>query len=632
MNRPTSQYRPGQYRPGQYQSGQYRTLVGLVAGLAFGLVTTGLASGPAHAQKRATAGPSKAVTAKIIDAVAEEIERAKALLRVPNELPPYFIGQKLTEVDVNDAVASLGATTWKKNRHFVSLDARVHVGNYANDNSNFVVANFEATDGLASMTLPVEATPRIARRVAWLVTDAAYKEALEQMRAKEDTQGAGGGVPAGSKSYLPGIPEVKEESVDVPILEKLDALEMRAQKISKIFRNHKHIRDSRVAFTSFLERRWYLNSEGTSVHDTRRVSGVLIAATTQADDGQELALHYTRYGLTAADLPGDAVLAAEADKLAKNLDALRKAPVVDSYVGPVLFEGEGAVDIARHTLATQLGGTPLPSGLSATEARHFGGGLGDRVGQRVISPLLSVIDDPTATRHRKRALIGGYRFDDEGVAAKRVSVIKDGKLQTLLSSRTPGKGVTTSNGHARRAAGGVYHGSATNLAIVGKRGQSRKQLVRKLLAEARGLGLKYGIIIRRLDDPAATALPELSMRELFQMVKTTDPAAPPIAALAYRVYPNGTEELVRGVQLREVELRAWRDIIAVGKGVQVSNFLASGEHHINHKLRGVAEGSVPSSGVESSIVTPDLLFRELDITGSTAGRRKAPLVPRPAAN
>lgn len=581
------------------------------------------------ARAQATAGPSKAVTPEIIDAVAAEIERAKAMLRVPNELPPYFIGQKLTEVDVNDAVASLGASTWKKNRHFVSLDARVHVGGYDFDNTNFVVANFEATDGLASMTLPVEATPRLARRVAWLVTDAAYKEALEQMRVKVDTQRAGGSN-SGAKSYLRGTPEVKEDPVDVPALEQLDVLEKRAQRISKVFRKHTHVRDSRVAFTSFLERRWYLNSEGTSVHDTRRVSGVLIAATAQADDGQELALHFTRYGLTAADLPTDAELEAEAQEIARNLDALRKAPVVDSYLGPVLFEGQGAVDIARYTLAPHLGGTPLPDGLSANEARHFGGGLGERVGQRVVSPLLTVVDDPTAMRHKGSPLIGGYRFDDEGVASKRVDVIRDGMLKSLLSSRTPGKSGQASNGHARRSAGGIYHGSATNLLVTGKRGQSRKQLVRKLVTEARALGYKHGIIIRRLDDPAATALPELSMRELFQMVKTSDPAAPPIAALAYRVYPNGQEELVRGVQLREVALRAWRDVIAVGKRPTIANFLASGEHHINHKLRSVAEGSVPSSGVESSVVTPDLLFRELDIAGSTAGRRKAPVVPRPA--
>ena len=56
--------------------------------------------------------------------------------------------------------------------------------------------------------------------------------------------------------------------------------------LSAVFRDQPAIRDSRVAVTSYLERRWYLTTEGTSVTDTRRASGIVIAATGQADDGQ----------------------------------------------------------------------------------------------------------------------------------------------------------------------------------------------------------------------------------------------------------------------------------------------------------------------------------------------------------
>src|SRR5690606_8841738 len=153
---------------------------------------------------------------------------------------------------------------------FVSLDARVHVGDYAADNSNFVVANAESTDGLATIQLPVEATPRIARRAAWLVTDAAYKEALEQMRAKVDTRRAGGTADPSRPSYTRQPAVVEEDPVSVAALEDADELERRAQAISRVFRDQVHVRDSRVAFTSFLERRWYLSNEGTSAHDTRR--------------------------------------------------------------------------------------------------------------------------------------------------------------------------------------------------------------------------------------------------------------------------------------------------------------------------------------------------------------------------
>ena len=238
-------------------------------------------------------------------------------------------------------------------------------------------------------------------------------------------------------SWTAEKPVVSEDPVLVPPLETLDELEARAKAISATFRDQPAIRDSRVAVTSYLERRWYLTTEGTSVTDTRRASGVVIAASGQADDGQPLGQYFLRYGHTAKDLPSDDELKAEAKKLVETIGALSKAPVMDRYSGPVLFEGEGAVGLIRATLAPHLGGTPVPEGLSPQEAKTFGGALTDKIGLRVMSPNLSIVDDPTAKVGAGKALIGGYKIDDEGVAAQRVEVVKDGTLKTLLTTRTP---------------------------------------------------------------------------------------------------------------------------------------------------------------------------------------------------
>jgi TldD protein len=603
-------------------------------------VASGIAIGPAAAKpaqpKAVTAaapgklgGPSRAVTDDIIDAVAEEMNRALTSLEIPGAPKPYHISYKITEVEVNDAVASLGYTTSKKERHFVNLEARVRVGSFDFDNGNFVVPQAESLDGVAGINLPLEATVKMARRAAWLCTDAAYKEALMQLRAKLDARQSGGAGQA-TPSWTAEKAVVAEEAVLVPVLEPAAAIDARAKKISAVFRDDTHVRDSRVAFTSFLERRWYVNSEGSSVADTRRVSGVIIAATGQAADGQELAQYYTRYGRTADDLPGDDELVAEAKKLSETLLALQKAPVLERYAGPVLFEGAGAAGIVRATLAPHLGGTPLPEGLRPQEAKQFGGGLTDKVGLRVLPPQISIVDDPTAAALAGTAVIGGYKLDDEGVAAQRVQVVKDGVLESLLTSRTPAKKGGTSNGHARRTApGGMFHGSATNLQVVARGGLPRAALVKKLIAEARAEKLPYGLLIRRFDDAAITAAPEYSRRELIQMITKADLDLPPPAILAYRVYPNGKEELVRGVQLAEVPVRAWRDVVAVGDKPTVYNYLAAPEPYLEQKVSGTDEGFVPSSGIESAIATPDLLFKELDVIGTTTGIRATPAVPRP---
>lgn len=580
----------------------------------------------------AKVGPgSTAVTPEILDAIAEEMNRALANLNIRN-VRPYHISYKLTEVDVNDVVASLGHTTFSKNRHFVSIEARVRVGSADHDNGNFVVAGAESIDGVSSFQLPLEATPRIAKRAVWLVTDQAYKEAFGQLRAKDDARKSSG-VTQDFPSWTTETAVVAEEAVLVPALEPLTDLEARAGKLSKVFRDQDVVRDSRVAFTSYLERRWYLNSDGTSVHDTRRVTGVLIAALGQAEDGQELAQYYTGYGNTAADLAGDTALESEAKGLATLLAAQAKAPMLARYTGPVLFEGAGAAGIVRHTLAPHLGGTPLPEGLPPQEAKQFGGALKDKLGLKVATSALSIVDDPTATRAAGQALIGGYKIDDEGVLAQKVTVIKNGKLDSLLTSRTPATKGEQSNGHARRTApGGMFHGTATNLILTGKGGLDRKKLVARLLAEAKANGLDYALLIKRLDDAAITAQPEMTRRELLAMYKNADLEVPPPAILAYKVYPGGKEELVRVAQLAEVPIRAWKDVMAVGKTQTVMNFLAAQEGFVIQKANAAlvgAEGAVPSSGIESAVVTPDLLFKELEVMPYTAGKRERPAIPRP---
>ncbi len=581
-----------------------------------------------------TAATSKAVTPEILDAVGAELERAKTQMRIPGAPAPYFIGYKLTEVDVHDVVASLGAVVDESERELVSLEAHVHVGSYDKDNSNFVASRRENLDGNVTVPLALEASPRRARRSAWLATDAAYKEAIGQWQAKGEALASGAsGVSSSVASYTKAPPIVMETKVVVPPLDENETLSGRAKEVSAVFRNYEFIRDSRVAYTSFLENRWYLNSEGTSATDTRRVEGVLIVATAQAADGQEVALYYSRYGYSSKELPTPDALKKEAAKIAGQLKALIDAPRIANYTGPVLFEGEAAVGIVRHTLANHLTGTPPPVGISSNDAL-LAGKLAGRQGMKVIASILSLVDDPTVNRVKvgkeMRHVIGGYRFDDEGVAPKKISIVKKGKLVELPMSRTPSAEQGQSNGHARLSMpGGVFRGTVTNLQVEGQRGLKEKQLRQKLLAEAKSQGLPYAVIIKQLDDVAITANTEISRLALYQILQSMNQQSPPQATLAYRIYPNGRTELVRGVQLEPVDMRAWRDVIAVGKGLTLKNFLASTDDAFVARLTGNGTGRVPSAGIESSIATPDLLFKELDIRATKFGLRPKALLPPP---
>lgn len=592
-----------------------------------------LASTAAAAPVKADPGTkSKAVTKPIVDAVVAEMERSQRELRIPGAPKPYFFAYKLTEVEVNDVAASLGALTGERDRHFVNLEAHVHVGDYTMDNSNFVDGRNENMDGVVSMSLPLEATPSLARRAAWRTTDAAYKEAIAQIRTKQAQlkKGAAGGVTK-IGSYSKSEPVVSLEPVLVPELEGTDHLGERAAKLSEFFRGKKNVRTSRVAFTSFLERRWLINSEGTRVHDTRRVSGVLITVSGQAADGQELNLYYSRYGMVEADLPSNKELLAESKRLVETLDKLRKAPVINDYAGPVLFEGDAAADIVRYSLARNLSGTPLPVGIDPNgEGKRFGGSLLKKLGLSVLPRWLDVVDDPTSNELGKRSLIGGFKIDDEGVPSQRIQVIDNGRLEKLLMSRTPSAKIARSNGHARLSMpGGVYRGSPTNTIVTSRKKLSPRALERRLIAEVKAAGRPYGLIISQIDDPAITAQPEINRLELIRLWRAVSSDGPPPALVAYRLYPDGRRELVRGVLVDPFEVSAWKGLIATGRTNRIKNFLASTDTPLLARARGVGSGFVPSEGVESAVITPDLLFGELSVSRSTLGRRPAPLIPKP---
>ena len=413
-------------------------------------------------------------------------------------------------------------------------------------------------------------------------------------------------------------------------LEEQSVLENKAQKVSRLFSKRDHIRDSRVSYTSFIERRWYLNSEGTSATDTRRVSGVVIMASSLAADGPELPLYFSKYGHEIKDLPSFGVLSKKVDEMSSQLKKMQSSSRGEAYTGPVLFEGMGAVQLIANTLSPHLSGTPPPVGTSGKEALHFAGKLSGRKGLKVISPLLTLEDNPTIRTRGKTPLIGGYLFDDEGVRSDKVLVIKKGRLQNLLMSRTPNGAQLLSNGHARLSMpGGVFRGSTTNLLVKSSSGLSKNRLRKKLLSESKAQGLDYGVIVKLMDDPFITSSRELTRVELVQILNTVNSSAPPPVLLAYKLYKNGKEELIRGMGLDTIELRAWKDLLATGKSPFTANFLSTIEDPLLRRLAGVGPGFVPSGGVESSITTPDLLFKELDMVPIQLGRLPQPKVNRP---
>jgi hypothetical protein len=153
--------------------------------------------------------------------------------------------------------------------------------------------------------------------------------------------------------------------------------------------------------------------------------------------------------------------------------------------------------------------------------------------------------------------------------------------------RTPIRDFPASNGHGRSAAAQPAEPHIGNLFVKVSDGVSFDALKQKLIAMCKDQGRDYGYLV-------ATLGPELTPR------------------LLYRVYAkDGRQELVRGAEFRQLDVRALRsDLIAAGD-----------DYYINNR----------NDQIPASIVAPSILLDELVISRADNAQQKLPSYPPPDA-
>jgi len=230
------------------------------------------------------------------------------------------------------------------------------------------------------------------------------------------------------------------------------------------------------------------------------------------------------------------------------------------------------------------------------------------------------VDDPTQKEYRGRALIGHYPVDMEGVVPAPVSLIKNGTLENMLLTRQPVKGFTASNGRARIPGNfGHKHAGITNLFIKAGDAAAPAELKKRLLTMVQQRNKPYVMIVRKLDFPSTASFDEVRRIAAAMGNQGGQISAGPL--LVYRVYPDGREELVRGLRFRGLNVKALRDIVAASDEQYQFDFLANG-----------APMSLVGAGAYlwgASVVAPAVLFEDLELERPQLDTPKLPVVPAP---
>jgi predicted Zn-dependent protease len=532
--------------------------------------------------------PLGAQESPTLAALQDELKRSIADLRMKDEPPPYYIAYEVEDMSDTSLQAKLGALVEDGSRRFRALRVEVRVGDYAFDSSRFFSGNRGGgSDG--AVLAPLDDDYDAMRRQLWLATDAAYKRAVNVFaRKKAAFQNRAGteSIPDFSKeapveTVLPGMAPGR------PNQEWVD----RVRQISAVFASAADIHSSDVSLSETRGTRYYVNSEGfKSVVPIQSVS-LRVAADTQSDDGTVLRDSFSLVENRAQDLPTVAEIVERSRDLATRLSGERRAPIGEEYTGPVLIEGEAASDLIAEELVPLMLARRAPDADNprATQAAQSQiTPFLTRIGLRVLPDAFSVSDTPSLTVYGGRPVPGAFAVDDEGVKAKDVSLVENGKLVTLLTSRTPQRKLLQSNGHGRGGAAqaGVFQMRSAQAVPAA-------ELKAKYLELLKAQDKPFGYIVRGIGSASGQG------------------AAGPVILQLARVTPDGKEDVVRGLRFATIAPTAFRNILD-----------ASEERELHSYFAGPA-------GTVVSVVAPNLIFEELEIQKVQDVNQRPPIVPSP---
>ena len=557
---------------------------------------------------------AKADEDALMQALREEMARTMEQLRMENLEAPYFVAYTVRDAERMGIQASFGALLPSSENRSRNLTVEVRVGDASFDNTNFT---FGPSMGFAA--LPLGDNVAELRRQIWLATDNAYKTALQSLAAKRAAlQNETRSEAIGDLSPAEPFTYSEEPTRNLPTLVEMQSL---VRRISELFTSMPDIMESSAGAAVRRGRTYYFNSEGSSYVRNDPGASLNVFAQTQAPDGTVLHDFVTAYGNHWDEIADEDALTKRVSAMAQALAARRSAAAVDNYIGPVLFEGQAAAELFAQVFMPRLLGLRLPDAnprFGASLSR-LGNPFLDKLGARVMARSLSLKDDPTL---RDGGFFGGYPVDDEGVPAQATSLIENGILKTLLTTRNPVRGIEGSTGNRR----GMTP-APSNLLLTARRGMSSEELLDELMLLVEERQVEYGIVVRRLGNRGFRPQSDFG-GGFFGGFGMGGPQQPSTegALLAYKVFPDGSEELIRNAEFSAIADSVFKEIVAASESSTVYTFNSSSFSPFGG---AVFLGGAGISGPFVSLSVPDLLFEELSLRKPQGNLPRLPVAAHP---
>ena len=227
--------------------------------------------------------------------------------------------------------------------------------------------------------------------------------------------------------------KIKYDPRDVEVRRKMQLVENanRAAKDHSLL-----IKQVSITYRDSVQSVCIATSDGTIAEDERIHTLALIHVI--AADGDVLQTGYEPVGgLSGFELFEETPLDEIAVKAAQKAVAMLKAKKAPGGRMPVVISSEAGGTMIHEAVGHGLEADLVQQGLSVYK---------DKVGQRIASPMITIIDDGTLSRMR-----GSFRFDDEGVVSQRTVLVDKGILKGYIHDRlTARKDGVSPTGNGRR--------------------------------------------------------------------------------------------------------------------------------------------------------------------------------------
>ncbi|HLW76432.1 MAG TPA: metallopeptidase TldD-related protein, partial [Bryobacteraceae bacterium] len=507
----------------------------------------------------------------ILRAMRDEMDRSRQLRVVGGgDDTPYFFSYELSDGDTFRVTASLGALISANRNRLRAPAVDVRVGSYDFDNTGHIYSGIYTGSRLGG-SWPLDDNYATMRESLWLSTDRAYKTAVESMSRKRAALNS-------ANAPTEKIPDFSQAE-PVKNIEKLQHKKIdeaawtgRAVRLSGIFSGMPEVLSSSVNLEIIEGATYFVTSEGTALRYPDSVAWMNARAEGQASDGM-LVRGAVEFAADDFDqLAPEAEMQTKIHGLAEDVSALAKAPAGESFSGPTLFEPQAAAQLLAQLIGSNVAITRKPLAEPGRTVNFLPSEFESKIGSRVLPDWMDITDDPTLSTWNGKTLAGYSPYDLEGVPGKPVSLVEKGVLKNFLTTRQPVKGFPSSNGHARMSgAYGTHSAAITNMFVKASQSEPLADLKKKLIDMCKERGKPYGMLVRRLDYPFSASVAEL--RSLIQAGAQSGgrPVSPPM--MVYRVYPDGREELVRGLRFQGVSARSLRDVLAASKETTLFEFI-----------------------------------------------------------